>query len=210
MLGTIKYLDNLHNDPPRYVWVVSPSVAEQTEAYRSEISSGPRAGNNSTELGTPAVWLPNVHACCLSHPAPYSSILPGDSSCGERAGKVVVPSRFPHTPPSSWLTGPLTATPPGQAPCCPTAQKPTSPLCSPFNWLLDGESPIPALGETMVHVFSHTEAGRNPPEASPSPRRVLRITSGRNIPCPAEATANAEVLFGAILPWHIFYPSKLF
>jgi hypothetical protein len=48
------------------------------------------------------------------------------------------------------------------------------------------------------------------PEASPSPSRVLRITSGRNTPCPTETTANAELLFGAILPWHIFYPSKFF
>ena len=126
------------------------------------------------------------------------------------------PWQDPTPPTSGWLPrslgAPLPTPPPGLTPGCISTSTEAATFCSPINCSTSGESPLPAFGKTMVlRLPSHTQAaGRGLPEASPSPRRVLRITRGRNTPCPAEATANAEVLFGAILPWHIFYPSKLF
>ena len=120
-----------------------------------------------------------------------------------------------YTPTSGWLPRSLGAPLPprtGSQLYRRTSTEATT-LCSPINCSTSRESSSPSLWENNgTESFpSHTQAaGRGLPEASPSPRRVLRITRGRNTPCPTEATANAEVLFGAILLWHIFYPSKLF
>lgn len=181
-------------------------------SYRSEKTcsgSKPQVvglGSEHSSLIPKPTPFPTHHT---DNPTPLSCLMTMDG--GKRSDNVII-SRFLHTHPlSGWFIRPPGATPTALVPCYTVAQKaPPYPVVPVTTWQM--ENPLFQLSEeTMVlSLFYRQKSGQDSPEASPSPRRVLRITSGRNTPCPTEATADAEVLFGAILPWHIFYPSKLF